>query len=229
METVRQNMPRPRILIADDHALFLEALKCFLEKSYVVTGMVTDGRSLITEAIRVKPDIIIVDVGMPLLNGLDAARRIREQLPSVRIVFLTMQEDANLAAAAIELGHAAFVLKHSASGELVTAIEQVWRGKSYVSPKLRSQDWVEQRTHVKQFSKALTTRQRDIVQLFAEGYSLKEIAARLDLSPKTVEFHKHQIMAEFDVKNNASLVLFAVKKGLISIDQNILYGERRVS
>ena len=229
METVRQNMPRPRILIADDHALFLEALKCFLEKSYVVTGMVTDGRSLITEAIRVKPDIIIVDVGMPLLNGLDAARRIREQLPSVRIVFLTMQEDANLAAAAIELGHAAFVLKHSASGELVTAIEQVWRGKSYVSPKLRSQDWVEQRTHVKQFSKALTTRQRDIVQLFAEGYSLKEIAARLDLSPKTVEFHKHQIMAEFHVKNNASLVLFAVKKGLISIDKDILYGERRVS
>ncbi len=229
METVRQNMPRPRILIADDHALFLEALKCFLEKSYVVTGTVTDGRSLITEAIRVKPDIIIVDVGMPLLNGLDAARRIREQLPSVRIVFLTMQEDANLAAAAIELGHAAFVLKHSASGELVTAIEQVWRGKSYVSPKLRSQDWVEQRTHVKQFSKALTTRQRDIVQLFAEGYSLKEIAARLDLSPKTVEFHKHQIMAEFDVKNNASLVLFAVKKGLISIDKDILYGERRVS
>ena len=229
METVRQNMPRPRILIADDHALFLEALKCFLEKSYVVTGMVTDGRSLITEAIRVKPDIIIVDVGMPLLNGLDAARRIRALIPSIRLVFLTMQEDANLAAAVIELGHTAFVLKHSAASELVTAIEHVWRGKTYVSPKLRSEDWVEQRTRFKQFSKALTARQRDIVQLFAEGYSLKEIAARLDLSPKTVEFHKHQIMAEFDVKNNASLVLFAVKKGLISIDKDILYGERRVS
>ena len=229
METVHQNTPRPRILIADDHAVFLEALKCFLEKSYVVTGTVTDGRSLITEAIRLKPDMIIVDVGMPLLNGLDAARRIRALIPSIRLVFLTMQEDANLAAAVIELGHTAFVLKHSAASELVTAIEHVWRGKTYVSPKLRSEDWVEQRTRFKQFSKALTARQRDIVQLFAEGYSLKEIAARLNLSPKTVEFHKHQIMAEFDVKNNASLVLFAVKKGLISIDKDILYGERRVS
>jgi RNA polymerase sigma factor (sigma-70 family) len=229
METVRQNTSRPRILIADDHALFLEALKCFLEKTYVVTGTVMDGRSLVTEAIRLKPDVIIVDVGMPLLNGLDAARRIREQCPDVRIVFLTMQEDANLAAAAIDLGHAAFVLKHSAATELVTAIEQVWRGKSYISPKLRSTDWVEQRARVKQFSKALTPRQRDIVQLFAEGYSLKEIAARLNLSPKTVEFHKHQIMSEFNVKSNAGLVLFAIKKGLISIDKDILYSEQRVS
>jgi DNA-binding NarL/FixJ family response regulator len=229
METVHQNTPRPRILIADDHAVFLEALKCFLEKNYVVTGTVTDGRSLITEAIRLKPDMIIVDVGMPLLNGLDAARRIRALIPSIRLVFLTMQEDANLAAAVIELGHTAFVLKHSAASELVTAIEHVWRGKTYVSPKLRSEDWVEQRARFKQFSKALTARQRDIVQLFAEGYSLKEIAARLNLSPKTIEFHKHQIMADFNLKSNAGLILFAVKKGLISIDKDILYGERRVS
>jgi RNA polymerase sigma factor (sigma-70 family) len=229
METVRQKASRPRILIADDHALFLETLKCFLEKTYVVAGTVMDGRSLVTEAIRLKPDVIIVDVGMPLLNGLDAARRIREQCPVVRIVFLTMQEDANLAAAALDLGHTAFVLKHSAATELVAAIEQVWRGKSYISPKLRSTDWVEQRARVKQFSKALTARQRDIVQLFAEGYSLKEIAARLNLSPKTVEFHKHQIMSEFNVKSNAGLVLFAIKKGLISIDKDILYTEQRVS
>ena len=220
---------RPRLLIADDHAIFLEALKSFLEKSYVVIGTVTDGRSLVSEASRLKPDVIIVDVGMPLLNGLDAARRIREHFPSVRLVFLTMQENSNLAAAAIDLGHSAFVLKHSAATELMTAIDQVWRGKTYVSPKLRSEDWVEQRTRVKQFSKGLTARQRDIVQLFAEGYGLKEIAARLNLSPKTVEFHKHQIMAEFDVKSNAGLVLFAIKKGLISIDPDIVYAERRVS
>jgi DNA-binding NarL/FixJ family response regulator len=220
---------RPHLLIADDHAIFLEALKCFLEKTYVVTGTVMDGRSLVTEAIRLKPDMIILDVGMPLLNGLDAARRIREQLPSVRLVFLTMQENANLAAAAVDLGHAGFVLKHSVSAELLTAMEQVWRGKSYVSPKLRSENWVEQRTRVKQFSKALTDRQRDIVQLFAEGYGLKEIAARLHLSPKTVEFHKHQIMAEFNVKSNAGLVLFAVKRGLISIDPDYGYAENKVS
>jgi DNA-binding NarL/FixJ family response regulator len=218
-----QNTPRPRILIADDHAVFLEALKCFLEKSYVVTGTVTDGRSLVSEAIRLKPEVIIVDVGMPLLNGFDAALRIREQLPGVRLVFLTMQEDANLAAAAIELGHAAFVLKHSAAAELVTAIDLVWRGRSYVSPKLRSEDWVEQRFRVKQFSKALTAQQRDLVQLFAEGYGLKEIAARMNLNTKTVEFHKHRVMTVFNLKSNAALVLFAIKKGLISIDK---YSER---
>ena len=149
---------RPRLLIADDHAIFLEALKSFLEKSYVVIGTVTDGRSLVSEASRLKPDVIIVDVGMPLLNGLDAARRIREHFPSVRLVFLTMQENSNLAAAAIDLGHSAFVLKHSAATELMTAIDQVWRGKTYVSPKLRSEDWVEQRARVKQFSKGLTAK-----------------------------------------------------------------------
>jgi DNA-binding NarL/FixJ family response regulator len=220
---------RPRLLIADDHAIFLEALKCWLEKRYVIIGTVSDGRSLVTEAVRLRPDVIVIDFAMPLLNGLDAARRIREKLPNVRLVFLTMHEDANLAAAALELGHAAFVLKHSAASELVTAIEEVWGGKTYVSPKVRSEDWVEQRFRVKQFSKALTSRQRDIVQLFAEGYSVKEIGARLNVSPKTVEFHKHQIMTEFSVKNNAGLVLFAVKNGLISIDEDILYPQQKVS
>jgi len=188
-------------------------------------GAVTDGRSLVTEAIRLKPDIIIVDIGMPLLNGLDAARRIREQLPSVRIVFLTMQENAHLAAAALELGHAGFVLKHAAASELVTAIEQVWRGEAYLSPKLRSGACVEHETQVSQPSKNLTPRQRDIVQLFAEGYGMKEIAARLNLSLKTIEFHKHHIMAEFNLKSNADLVLLAVKLGLIAINPNIRCGK----
>ena len=220
---------RPHLLIADDHAVFLEALKCWLEQHYVVAGTVMDGRSLVTEAVRVKPDLIIVDIGMPLLNGLDAARRIREELPKVPLLFLTMHEDANLAAAAIELGHSGFVLKDSAASELVTAIEEILRGKTYVSRKLRPIDWVEQRTRARQFSKALTARQRDILQLFAEGYIVKEIAARLNLSPKTVEFHKHHIMTEFNVKSNAGLVLLAIKNGLISFDEDILYAEQRAS
>jgi DNA-binding NarL/FixJ family response regulator len=220
---------RPDLLIADDHAIFLEALKCFLQKTYVVTGTVTDGRSLVTEAIRLKPGIIILDVGMPLLNGLDAARRIREQLPSTRLVFLTMQGDAHLAATALELGHAAFVLKHAASGELVTAIEQVWRGETYISPKLQSGVSVERKNQPKPSSKNLTPRQRDIVQLFAEGYGLKEIADRLNLSLKTIEFHKHHIMTEFNLKSNADLVLLAVKKGLITINPDIRYGGGRVT
>jgi DNA-binding NarL/FixJ family response regulator len=220
---------RPRLLLADDHAIVLEVLKGFLEKHYVVMGTVTDGRSLVTEAIRLKPDMIIVDIGMPLLNGLDAASRIREQLPSVRIVFLTMQQNAYLAAAALKMEHAGFVLKHSAAAELVTAIEQVWRGNPYISPKLRSGARVEHKLEANQFSKNLTPRQRDIVQLFAEGYGLKEIAARLNLSLKTVEFHKHHIMAEFNLKSNADLVLLAVKRGLISINPNIRRSDGRVS
>ena len=148
---------------------------------------------------------------------------------TVRIVFLTMYEDANLAAAALELGHAGFVLKHSAASELVTAIEQVWRGKTYVSPKVRSEDWVEQRFRAKQFSKALTARQRDIIQLFAEGYGRKEIAARLNLSLRAVEFHKHQIKTQFNLKSDAALVLFAIQKGLVSIDKDILYAQQRVA
>jgi DNA-binding NarL/FixJ family response regulator len=215
---------RLRLLIADDHAVFLEALKCWLEKHFAVAGTVKDGRSLVTEAVRLKPDVIVVDVGMPLLNGLEAARRIRDEIPDVRLVFLTMHEDANLAAAAIELGHAGFVLKHSAASELVTAIEQVWRGESYISPRLRPEDWVEQRSRAMQFSKPLTSRQNDIVQLFAEGYGLKEIASRLNLSLKTVEFHKHHIMVEYNLKSNADLVLLAVKKGLVSIEPHIRYG-----
>ncbi len=208
----------PSLLIADDHVVFVDALRPLLEKSYVVIGSVTNGRALVAEAIRLKPDVIIVDIGMPLLNGFDAACRIREQLPSVRIVFLTMQDNPNLAAAAMELGNVGFVLKHSAAKELLTAIEQVLRGKSFTSPKLRSEDWVEQRSRVVQFSRDLTSRQRDVVQLFAEGYSLKEIAARLDLSPKTIEFHKHHIMAAFHLRANSDLVLFAIKKGLIAVE-----------
>jgi len=217
---------RPRLLVADDHAVFLEALKCLLERNYVVAGTVTDGRSLVTEAIRIEPDLVILDIGMPLLNGVDAARRIREQLPSVRFVFLTMLNDANLVAAALELGHSGFVVKSAAAAELVTAIEQVWHGKAYISKTLRSGDWAQHRTPVGQFSKTLTPRQRDIVQMFAEGYGLKEIAARLNLSLKTIEFHKHHIMEEFNLESNAALVLLAVQAGPISISPDVRYGKR---
>jgi DNA-binding NarL/FixJ family response regulator len=219
---------RPHLLIADDHAIFLEALKCFLQKTYVVTGTVTDGRSLVTEAIRLQPDIVIIDIGMPLLNGLDAARRIRDQLPRIRLIFLTMQENAHLAAAALELGHTGFVLKHAAASELVTAIEQVWRGEPYISPKLQLGASVVHTIPTGRTSKNLTPRQREIVQLFAEGYALKEIAERLNLSLKTIEFHKHHIMEEFKLKSNADLVLLAVKKGLISINPDIRYAGGKV-
>jgi DNA-binding NarL/FixJ family response regulator len=193
-------------------------LRAYLEKTFTVVGVAADGRAMLQEAIRLSPEVIVADVGMPLLNGLDAARRIREHVPNVRFVFLTMHDDANLAAAALELGKVAFVLKCSGGLELLTAIEEILHGRSYVTPKLRPDDWVVATTRANQFSKELTRRQCDFVQLFAEGRSMKEIAAILSLSEKTVEFHKHHIMEAFGLKNNAALVLFAVKRGLISVD-----------
>lgn len=209
---------RPQILIADDHPVFAESLRLLLEKSYGVVGTVSDGRALLIAAAKLKPNVIVVDVGMPLLNGLDAARRVREQSPKVKIVFLTMQDDPNLAAAALEIGQVGFVLKHSAGSELLKAIAEVLRGKSYLTPKLRSDDWVVMKQRARQFSKELTARQRDVVQLCAEGRPIKEIAGQLNLSEKTVEFHKHHIMDAFNLKNNADLVLFALKQGLIMLD-----------
>jgi DNA-binding NarL/FixJ family response regulator len=209
---------RPRLLIADDHTIFAEALRTLLEEKYSVLGIVADGRAMVAEAGRLKPDVIIVDVGMPLLNGLDAARKVREVAPDIRFVFLTMQDDPNLAAAAMELGAIAFVLKHSGKQELLQAIDQVLLGKSYITPKLRAEDWVATKARARQFSKELTPRQREVVQLFAEGRPIKEIAWRLGLSEKTVEFHKHHIMESFNLKSNAELVLFALKRGLISVN-----------
>jgi DNA-binding NarL/FixJ family response regulator len=217
MRDTHTNRSRPCILIADDHAIFAESLRVYLERSYPVVGVVSDGRALIDETIKLRPDAIVVDVGMPLLNGLDAARRIKERTPSTKLVFLTMQDDPNLAAAALELGAIAFVLKHSGGPELLKAIDHVLHGRPYLTPKLRAEDWVERRVRARQFSKELTSRQRDIIQLFAEGHSMKQIAGILDLSEKTVEFHKHHIMESFNLKSNADLVLFALKHGLISI------------
>jgi DNA-binding NarL/FixJ family response regulator len=210
--------PRPQILIADDHPVFAEGLRLLLEKNYGVVGTVSNGRALVAAAARLKPDVIVVDIGMPLLNGLDAAQRIMELLPKVKVVFLTMQDDPNLAAAALEIGPVGFVLKHSAGSELLKAIGEVVRGRSYLTHKLRSDDWVVMRQRARQFSKALTARQRDIVQLCAEGRPIKEIAGQLNLSEKTIEFHKHHIMETFNLKSNAEIVLFALKQGLIMLD-----------
>jgi len=210
---------RTRILIADDHAVFTEALRLLLEKTCDVVGTVADGHALISAAANLDPEVIVVDVGMPLMNGLDAARSIKKTLPKVKLVFLTMQDNPTLAAAVMEMGTAvAFVLKQSAGSELLKAIDSVVQGRSYLTPKLRAEDWATMKQRARQFSKELTPRQREIVQLWAEGFSLKEIGARLNLSEKTVEFHKHHVMQAFSLKSNSALVLFAVKQGLIMLD-----------
>jgi DNA-binding NarL/FixJ family response regulator len=211
-----QPAPRPRVLLADDHGVVVEGIRGLLEKHYDVVGVAMDGRALIAEANRVQPDVIVLDVAMPLMNGLDAGKKLQEILPKAKLVFLTMQTNPNLAAAALQLGAVGFVLKHSAASELLTAIAEVLRGKAYVTPRLNPGNWHVQQSRAKQFGKELTQRQREVLQLLAEGRPTKEIADILNICEKTVMFHKYEIMKSFNLKNNPELVLFALRNGLIS-------------
>jgi DNA-binding NarL/FixJ family response regulator len=182
MERVSARGGDPRFLIADAHAMFTEVLKGYLERTLRIVGVVSDGRALVAEAMRLRPDVIVLGIEMQVLNGLDAARRIKEQAPKIKFVFLTMHEDPNLAAAALKLGPIGFVLKHSAGKELLRAIDHVLHGKSYLTPKLKAEDWVATKARARQFSKELTQRQKEIVQMHAEGRSMKEIADVLEVT-----------------------------------------------
>jgi DNA-binding NarL/FixJ family response regulator len=177
---------------------------------------VPDGRELLVQAPELKPDVIVLDIGMPLLNGLDAADRLLSSLPQIKFVFLTMNDDPNLAAAALKLGAVGYVLKHTAASELLKAVSEVLQGRSYVTAKLRAENWAVREARARDFSKELTRRQQEVVQLLAEGRPMKEVAAILKVSAKTVMFHKYRIMQSFNLKNNADLVLFALKRHLIS-------------
>ena len=171
----------PRFLIADDDAIFGEVLRVYLEKTYTVVGVVPDGPAMVSEALRLQPDVIVVNVGVQFLNGLDAVWRIRKQAPNIKFIFLTIREDPSLAAAALELGTIVSVLKHSTGAALLNTIDSVLRGKSYLTPKLKAEDRVATQPRVRQFSKELTQRQRDVVQLYAEGLRINQIAVSLNL------------------------------------------------
>ncbi len=207
---------RPRVLIADDHSIVAEGLRSLLERNYDVIGMVQDGQALLSEASRLKPDVIVLDIAMPLLNGLDAGERLRACLPAAKLVFLTMKDDPNLAAAALRLGAVAYVLKHTGASELLKAVSEVLQGRSYVTARLRAENWADREARARQFSKDLTPRQQEVLQLLAEGRPMKEIADILKVSEKTVMFHKYHIMKVFNLRNNAELVLFALNRHLIS-------------
>jgi len=216
MQELDRSTSRLRVLIADDHSVVAEGLRSLLEKRYDVVGIVGDGRELLVKAPELKPDVIVLDIGMPLLNGLDAAERLKLRLPEAKFVFLTMNDDPNLAAAALNLGAVGYVLKHAAASELLKAVSEVLQGRAYVTAKLRAENWAVRETRARQFSKELTRRQQDVLQLLAEGRPMKEVADILKLSEKTIMFHKYQIMHAFNLKNNAELVLFALKRHLIS-------------
>jgi DNA-binding NarL/FixJ family response regulator len=211
-------MRKPRIILADDHTMLTEAFEGLLSERYQIVDKVADGRSLIKATERHKPDVVVVDVSMPLLNGLDAARQIKISLPDVKIIFLTVNEDSNLVTEAFQCGASGYVLKNSAASELIDAIEQALRGRSYVTP-LVTEGMVN--AFIKgpkpgKSSAKLTGRQREVLQLLAEGNSMKQVANILDISPRTVAFHKYRTMEELQIRSNAELIRFAITSNLVS-------------
>jgi DNA-binding NarL/FixJ family response regulator len=214
---LRRNLPR--ILIADDHTLVAEACKKLLDSEYEVVATVSDGRALVRAAVALKPHLIIVDVAMPLLNGLDAGQQVKEFLPSVKLVYLTMNHDADLAAEAFRRGASGYLLKTCAASELAIAVREVLRGKSYLSPMI-AKDTVDfllrQDKKMIDETERLTERQREVLQLLAEGKCMKEVAAVLNITTRTVAFHKYRIMELLNAKSSAELVQYAIRNHLIA-------------
>ncbi len=215
--SVRRNVPK--VLIADDHTLVAEACKKLLEAEYEIVATVGDGRALVRAVAEHRPHLVIVDVAMPLLNGLDAVQQAKELMPSIKAIFLTMNHDADLAAEAFRRGASGYLLKTCAASELVVAVREVLRGKSYLSPII-AKDTVDfllrqDKKFVDQADK-LTERQREVLQLLAEGKCMKEVAAVLNLTARTVAFHKYRIMEVLNVRTNAQLVQYAIRNHLIA-------------
>ena len=208
-------MTRPRILMADDHVMLLEAFKALLEPDFEVVGTVTDGRALLEEFSRLHPDVVLLDVAMPLLNGLDAGRQLKAQRRSVKLIYLTMNPDPDLAGEALRIGASGYLLKSSAAQELKQAIHEALRGRSYITP-LITRDVVGSLLQPRTARADLTARQREVLQLLAEGKSMKEVAAILELTPRTVAFHKYRMMDQLRLKTSAELVKFAVQQGVVA-------------
>ncbi len=209
-------MYRPTVIIADDHAMVRAALRKLLEQSCEVLDDVGDGLALIEAAVRLKPDIILIDIAMPLLNGLDAGHELKRSVPNVKLIFLTATQDPDIARKAFRIGASGYLIKNSAASELSQAIHDVMCGKSYLTPLVSQDraDLLREKAYEGDSNLHLTSRQKEILQLFAEGYTMKEAAARLHITPRTVAFHKYRLMEEFGLKSNASLIQFAMKQTL---------------
>jgi len=211
-------MKRPRILLADDHKLMAEALQHLLQADFDVVGTVSDGRALIKVAAELKPELVVVDIGMPLLNGLDAADQLKALHPEIKVIFLTQNREPRYAVEAFRRKASGYLLKDSAASELTTAIREALQGRSYVSP-LIAEGMLNHAINQEPGDaglRELSPREREVLQLLAEGKSMKEVAAVLDISPRTVEFHKYRVMELLGVKTNAELVQYAIKHGLIA-------------
>jgi len=213
-------MSKPRILIADDHQMLAEGLRSLLEPEFEVVGVVADGRELVAAAKKHQPDVIVADITMPSLNGIEAAVQLRDVNVKAKVVFLTMHRDVAYARRAMAAGAAGFVLKHSVASELITAVREAIRGQTYVTPKIAEELIESYRggdVGPGGLGQQLTARQREVLQLFAEGRSAKEVAAVLTISIRTAEVHKAHIMKALELRNTADLVKYAIRNGIISV------------
>ena len=211
-------MSRPRVLLADDHLLVAEALKALLAEEFELVAVVQDGLAMVKEAKALRPDVVIADITMPHLNGLDALVELKRTAPEIRVVFLTMHHDVAYARRALEAGASGFVLKHSAPAELILAVKAALQGRTFITPALAGAVLDSMRREpdgVADPIAALTPRQREILQLLAEGCSAKQVAAALGISHRTVEFHKYQLMESLGLESNAELIHFAIKHGMV--------------
>jgi DNA-binding NarL/FixJ family response regulator len=209
-------MSQPRVLVADDHRILAEGLRGLLEPEFELVGVVTDGRELVAAGKKLRPDAVVADVAMPSLNGIEAALQLREAGVRAKVIFLTMHRDVAYARRALEAGASGFVLKHSAPSELLTALREALRGQTYVTPMiagelLRSYQAGDSRPQ------RLTPRQREVLQLFAEGRSAKEVAAVLKISPRTAEFHKARILEALGIETTSELIQYAIRNGILSV------------
>lgn len=211
-------MRRPTILLADDHTMIASALRKVLEPEYEVIGQVEDGHTLLKRASELNPDLVLMDVGMPLLNGLDAARELKKLMPRVKLIFLTMNPDADLASEALRIGASGYLLKNSRTEELLQAVRNALRGTSYITPQIKhamEQSFIRDPRSLNG-PRHLTDRQRQVLQLLAEGRTMKEVAYILQIARRTVQFHKYRIMEELELHNNAELIQYAIKHSVIS-------------
>lgn len=210
-------MSRTKVLLADDHTLLLEAFKGLLEPEFEVVGAVPDGRALLEAARTLKPDVIVLDIAMPLLSGLEAARQLQEISPQAKLIFLTMSPDPDVAAEALHLGAAGYLLKTSAASELTKAIRDALRGLKYITPTMKRglEDAFIDDPQGKKGHPVLSARQREVLQLLAEGRPMKEAADILNVAPRTIAYHKYKMMADLRLKTTADLIQYAIKNKIV--------------
>jgi DNA-binding NarL/FixJ family response regulator len=207
---------KPRVLLADDHVLVAEAFKKLLEPECEIVGIAVDGRALLREAPALNPDVVLLDLNMPLLNGFDAGEQLKQALPKVKIIVLTMNEDAEIAAETLGKWASGYLLKKSAGSELMKAVQEVLRGEKYVTPAVqKALEALSPRESIGEGPRSLTPRQREVLQLLAEGHTMKEAAAILHVATRTVAFHKYRIMRDFGLSNNSELLRFAIKQRVV--------------